>query len=553
MNDHETFHDLDARASAAVTDLRASADARPRPSFDPERSPSIPVTVPGGASHRRSIPRRTLAAAAAAVVLLAGAAVWVAARPDEDRLNPAVRTTDAPRPFVLGSVPDGFSLAGAGEATSGSGAASGAGSAPLVIYGPAPDQPRLGISVLGAFDPEELDVEAEAVEVDGVRAYVLDGRGFGPRALVVQVGATSVIATGRDLGRDELVDLFAGARIVDRSVVLRDGVLPEGWTELGEEPSLIGMANAAAATSGSAGTGSFVAYLAGDVGGEGSDPDALRAVYVASVPGDEVRLHAPELTATESERTTVRGHEAVAGTSLVPASSETATSTSFVSWFERPGELIRLTAIGVPVDELVRMAEDVEPIGREDWKELVERTRLGDFDDGRYQESGGNLVELARGRFDDGTAWVLRVQPADGEGTSGPNASLDLQVALGGDSSSGSSSGSGTAMGSGGEPVEPALGASTTTTQGGRTFGAGFLGADVDTVVLVADDGTELGRAEIVSGSGRRAWVAEATDGVVEVVAHAADGTELGRLGFGAGDASTPPPQSPTTVVVGGP
>ncbi len=42
MNDQNDFQDLDARAAAAATDLRAAAGSRPRPAFDPERSPAIP-------------------------------------------------------------------------------------------------------------------------------------------------------------------------------------------------------------------------------------------------------------------------------------------------------------------------------------------------------------------------------------------------------------------------------------------------------------------------------------------------------------------------------
>ncbi len=53
-----------------------------------------------------------------------------------------------------------------------------------------------------------------------------------------------------------------------------------------------------------------------------------------------------------------------------------------------------------------------------------------------------------------------------------------------------------------------------------------------------------------MSGLGRRAWVAEAVDGVVEVVARSADGTELGRQGFGDGSAPIPR-RSPTTMVEG--
>lgn len=548
MTDHETFQDLDARAASAAGDLHAAAAARPRPAFDPDRSPAIPVGAPP-AGDRRALPRRTLAAVAAVAVLVVGGVIWAAARPDPDDPGPATITTDAPRPFVLGSLPKGFSLAGAAESTGTEESNDGSGSSPLAIYGPAADEPRLGVAVLGPFDPDQLGVGAEPVEVDGVQAYSYDGRGFGPRALVVPIDGTGVMALAPTLDREALVDVVRGARIDGRSVVLRDGALPAGWSRVGEEPSLVGLVSPVAASRGAMGAGSFVAYTAGDVSSSGADPAEVKLVYVSSLAGDEARLHAPELAASTVRRTTIRGHDAVVGSASVDGVDGSTSTSSFATWIERPGELIRLTAVGVADDELVRLAEGVEPIGGEAWRDLVERSQLGDFDDGRYQESQGALVEMARGRFDDGTAWVLRVWPADGEDPTGPNASVDLQVALGGDSSSGSFSGTGTATGGGVEPAEQALGASTSVQQAGRTFGAGFVGADVDSVVLVGEDGAELGRAQIVTGLGRRAWVAEAVDGGAEVVARAADGTELGRQGFG--DGSAPIPAGPTTIVVG--
>lgn len=551
MNDQDIFQELDARAAAAATDLRAAAGSRPRPAFDPERSPAIPVAPPTGAG--RAVPRRTLAAVAAVAVLVAGGVIWAAARPDDDRPGPVTTTTDAPRPFVLGSLPDGFSLAGAGEATGSEPEGAEDSARPLAVYGPAPDQPRVGVAVLGDFDPDGLGLGTDPVEIGGVEAYVFDGKGFGPRAVLVDVAGTGVLALGPTLEHAQLVGLLDGARIVDGSVVVDDEVLPEGWSELGEEPSLVSLISPVAAARGSVGPGSYVGYQSGGLTAE--DSAEVRTIFVSSVPGDEVRLHAPELAAGRTERVNVGGREAVGGSTTTEEVEGAAITTTFVTWLERPGELIRITAMGVPLEELVRIAETVEPIGTEAWDDLVERSLLGDFDTGEYRESGGELVEMARGRFDDGTAWVLRVWPADGEEPTGPNASIDLQVALGGDStsgaSSGSSSGSGTEIGADGEPVEAALGSSSTVEQGGRTFGAGFVGADVDTVVLVGTGGAELGRAEIVSGLGRRAWVAEAVDGVVEVVARSADGTELGRQGFGVG--SAPSQQSPTTVVTGGP
>jgi hypothetical protein len=311
----------------------------------------------------------------------------------------------------------------------------------------------------------------------------------------------------------------------------------------------MGLGSAVAAGRGSVGPGTFVAYSNAAVTTVDTSGD-MQFVLVSSMSGDEARLHALELVATETDRATVRGREAIVGTTWTEGGSGQVTN-SFVSWIERPGELIRISASGVPVDELVRIAETVEPIEAEAWRDLVERSLLGEFDSGEYRESAGELVEMARGRFAGGTAWVLRVWPAEGEELSGPNASIDLQVAIGGDSTSGSSSGSGAVSTSDGQPAETVLGSSTTLNQGGRTFVAGFVGADVDTVVLVGVDGAELGRAELVSGLGRRAWVAEVADGAVAVVARAADGTELGRQGVETGDGSGP--QTATTMISGGP
>jgi hypothetical protein len=263
---------------------------------------------------------------------------------------------------------------------------------------------------------------------------------------------------------------------------------------------------------------------------------------------------------SDVDEVTVRGHQALVAR-VDPGGGDT--DAWVVSWAERPGEVVRVTGIGISRAETLAVAEGVSAADDAEWADLVEQTLLGDL-----RTDLSEMEELGRGRFADGTAWVLRLRPA----TSGPkgesSASLDLSVAIAGDGDTSSSFSSvGTAIdGPGGEtPAPPTFSATTVRRQAGRAFGAGLLTDRVTVVEVVQADGRTRWLAEIVRANGVVAWVAEIPADATELVARDATGAEVGRetipqesadgsSGDGSGSSSGSGSNgSETTVVVGTP
>jgi hypothetical protein len=210
-----------------------------------------------------------------------------------------------------------------------------------------------------------------------------------------------------------------------------------------------------------------------------------------------------------------------------------------VSWQERPGEVVRLTATddggSFTRDEVLAMAEGVRRIAPEEVDGLREEAA-------RHGIGSGDLEEVGSGTFSDGTPWTMVVDPSD----TSP-ASLSLRTAA---PSTGSAAIAGAVeAGPDGEP-----GADTSALPGGVTVaGSAAPGAygwaygaasdDVASVEVRDADGTVLAEATLVASGPVRGWVAEVPGGVplaeparqapaITVVALAADGSVLGELSF---------------------
>lgn len=508
MNDHDPIHRLDDRATRAATDVRDRAAARRRPSFDPARPVDLPTPV---ARPDRSAPRRVLAIAAA-VVLLAGAAGWWATASDEDA-GPATTTGEGLRPHVATDLPAGLAPAGAfhrgdvePDDVTGPGAAIAA-----AFYGPADDDPQLAVA--SGADLAEAD-EGLGAPVDlggGLVARPL-GETFGLPGVLVTGTPEPVILLSRSLSTGALGEIAPSVRFDDgRPEVAADG-LPDGWRLRTREPDLLAAAFPMSATA-AAGEQYGAAYVAeSETGTDGPEVDDRMAI-VLSLPGDDARRASARLLLDDVEDVEVQGEPALVGRSPEggdPSGEELWT----VAWLARPGTLVRVSAYGLDRSETLRVAEGVRPAEGDEWDVLERLTeeRSDQRDVASGQPDGSAGTELGRGTFPDGTDWVLRT--ADG------GIGTELTVGDGGLGGSTSSSG---------EPGAVAFRSFETTDRGARRFGSGLLTDGVDAVELRRTDGSVIGRAVIVVGSGDRAWVAELTEDPVVVVALDGDGRELDR------------------------
>lgn len=531
---------FEQRAAQAGADLRSRAAARPIPPFDASRAMSAPAPALADSPVRRLQGRSRVLAAAAAVVVLAVGATWFAGRSDDGDDDRARVTSTLPRPFRAGVVPDGFTLSSAGEIsdaeTSGEGDTSDE-VLPLHLYGPSAEDPRLGLSVIDTWtDDEDLGPDT-VITIGDRRGRLLEDMGFGKRTVIVTLpnGAGGVALMSQSMTRQELIALAEQVtREGDRPVVPADA-LPSDWREVGLEPDGILMANQLMVLRGSATTSNYVAYV-------GSAPEQ-GAVVVASMPGDVGRLHAVQVAVNQFDDVTVRGHQAIFGEAA--AIPDSGLGEGFVvTWEERPGEIIRVSGYGLDRDAALALAEGIEPVGSAEWKQLVTDSRLGELPETDNPNQGDSV---ARGEFADGTAWILRVQPAEGEADPAMAPQLTLDVALPSSSSS-SSAGSSSQSGASEEVAFPST---SVVEMGGRRFTATVIRGDVASVVGRGADGQVLVTATVGDAESFRWAVLEAVDGVVEVVALDAAGAELGQFDVApVGDIDGE--SSPTTVVSGG-
>ncbi|QXC59975.1 hypothetical protein KSP35_16590 [Aquihabitans sp. G128] len=331
--------------------------------------------------------------------------------------------------------------------------------------------------------------------------------------------------TTRTRSQAELLDLAAGAAVRDGRATIAADALPDGWRLLVSEPDLVSAISPLGAVRGSLDTQQYGAFYADSSGPDGA---MVRTVSVTAVPGDAARLAVAKVLFADVHDVEVDGHVGLTGT--LSAGGDAGGDLRVVAWSPTPGTLVRVTGTALDEAELVRVARSVRPAGRADFAELERKTSLGDLEpadgsSGGSGEGGEVLPELGRGTFADGSEWVLRAGGVeDGTPTS---TALSVSLADG----SGPASGSGSS-GSGGDASGPfdaeALRSAEVVDQGGRRFGSGLVGDAVAKVELRRADGSVAGTAQLVEGSGVKAWVAELTEVPTVVVALDASGKELG-------------------------
>ena len=513
MNDLNQFEELDRRARTAAADVHTRASARPVPPFEANVLPALPRTM-SGTSARSGRSPRPLLAVAAIVVLVVGAAVWVTNRPDRDQGPADQVTTGSNRPFVAGEgLPDGFKVIGAAEIGSASGTTGlGEGYGPLDVYGPSIEDPRLGVTVVG--EAAWLGAETTAVPV------------------------------GSRTGQFEADAIAEHTEVAGTKATVDADALPKGWTLLGSSPYGIADLTPMGALRGASAAKAAIAIYSRDMRGQ--------EMITIQSEGRPAGLDVSRLVQTDVEQVDVRGHDATVGRVTGPLVGD-GIDAWVVRWEERPGELMTVSGVSLSRDQVMAVANGVQPAEPKAWKDLLHRTQLGELSG----EADGS-VQLGRGEFADGTPWILRLYP--GDSGVGRTDSIDLSVALTGDSSSGStgsSSESGTQIDENGNPVPAApvtFPTILTMTKGGRVFIAGLVGPPGVTRVELRGPG-EVGSmdAAVVTAEGRTGWVAELDQAYTEVIAYNSTGQELGRHGVPTVDdhGRMTGPEDPTTTVGG--
>lgn len=523
MTDPHTIDRLDERGRAAGRDLLHRADSRPRPTFDPDLVVEVASTRP----RSRPFDRRSLlavASVAAVVAALVGAALWVGGRDDGDQTPAAQLTSDTIRPYLPTVLPDGLDLAGVAELGVPDSATAVPGLGGLHTYGPAADDPRLGVLVMA----EPLDDEATAIQVGDrtARLHDLGEAAFGP---ILELPTSTDTGPylwflGPDLTTDDLVTVAAGTTLDGYTPVIEPAALPDGWERQGAVASGMEAISPIAGMRAGASDHVLLAQYEGTASG--------RALQVG-VSSQVDLVDAQRLFLADPAEVEVRGHRAVVGRWNLGGDADEMWVTR---WVERPGEVLTVSGIGLSRDEVLAAAESLEPVDPTRWAELLEATALGDLGRGPIDGTG---VELGRGEFDDGTAWVLRLS-APGSSGDALDGTLELDVAIIGDSesSSGSMSSVGTAVDEDGNPVEQpdrVFGTMTTLAKGGRAFATGLVRSDVTWVEVYAQSGAPLATpATLVTAEGHTAWVVEL------------DGTATTIAAFGEGGAALAEESLPT-------
>lgn len=538
-NPTDALTELDDRAGRAARALRAEADRRPVPPFEPDEAMAQPA--PTALADHRSRRRVVIGSIAAACLLVAGIAAWVAGSGDDAGPAGGV-STDLPRPFVLGEVPAALELAWVHEVVESPDPGEGL-EAPLHLYGPDPSEVVLGAALIDGYDAfDEAPPSGfgpELVQVGGRAVQLYEAVGFGPLMVMAQVDGGAVALLGAPDERDGLLALAAEVEARDGAPVFPDGTLEQGWSEVGIEPVGVFLASPVAMGGGGTSDGRFVAYLAVREDGVAASP----MVSVSSLPADPARLHAPALVADRVEAATVRGHEAQVAVAPTPDAVEEGGSMVIVSWLESETELVRLHAVGLSVEEVVALAEGLRAVEPAEWEALVEATLLDDLNP--VDREG---EEIGRGRFDDGTPWVLRALDPSGESTT--QVTLDVAIADDEDGSMGSSA---SASANGGGSDGGVVVSYELLETGGRRFLSGSLDEVAAAVELRADDGTLGGTAAVDEGP-LRWFVLEVPPGSWDLVVLDRGGAEAGRVPVGAdGHVDIDGAHVATTTIVAGP
>lgn len=514
MNDPQILDELDERGRTAGRDLLHRADSRTRPGFDTDLAAALPASAPDP-RHLDRRPLLALVAVAAAVAALVGAAVWVGTR-DEGGQTPAAQvTSDSIRPYLPTDLP-GITLSGVAEVGEPGGATTEPGLGGLHAFGPSVDDPRLAVLVMA----EAIDDDVPTIAV-GDRTGRLHEVAAGSFGAMLEVPASASTTdgpflwfVGPSLTTDELVALAQATTLDGYTPVIDEAALPDGWERHATVAVGLEAISPVAGMRGDTSEHALLAYYEGSASGRS---------LVVGVSGQVELVDVQRLFLTDTTEVEVRGHRAVVGRWNL--GDLDADETWVARWVERPGETISVAGTGLSRDDVLAAAESLQPVEPTRWAELLQATALGDLGGGG---GGGEGVELGRGQFADGTAWVLRLSGDE----AGLDATLELDVAITGDSSStsGSMSSVGAAVDEDGNPVEQpdrVFGSMTTLEKGGRAFVSGLVRADVVRVELYGPDEAPLGGATVVTDGEHTAWVAELGGTDTTVVAFAEDGTRL--------------------------
>lgn len=526
MTDQRELDALDRRAARAAADLRARAGARPRPPFEAEWVDVLPAPPP--VDGRRS--RRPLLVAAAAVVLIAGMALGLVARSgDGDGGVAGPTTTGAFRPFAATELPRGMAVIGAAESPGEQSGPDGDGAIPVDVYGSDGGAPQLGVVLSGELEP--LTAGGETFDLGDGRVATAVDSGLPGSTLQLDLEGTSALLISPELDPPALARIAGGVSVERGRALLDEAQLPDDWRFLGTEPDLFALFSPLS-ISGRTGAPS-AAVLYGPV-----DGDTSAMAIVSSTQGDQFRLDVLRLVSTEVRSVQVRGHDALLATT---ASADTENLLT-VAWLERPGELVRVSGYGLSEDDLLRMAESVEPVEPGAWEAMLREARLGGLvgPDGRPP---GEVI--GEGTFADGAAWVLRAPTTASEGGDFLSLSVDTGEWVGSGGSSGGSVSSGDATVAG-------FGGLNTLDQAGRHFLFGQIGAAVTSVELRRADGSVMVTADLVEGQGIRAWVAELIEPDAAVVALDADGGEVDRIEVSDHGSTSTQSAGPTSTTVEG-
>lgn len=556
----EPLRALDTRAAGAATDLHDRAAARTVPTFDPDLVAARPLPEARPAGRGRAL---AVAAIVVALAALAGVLITQLGHGD-DGTDPAKVVTTEPRPYVVADLPEGFALAGAGEITGTvrdqRGDGDGSRSGPLTVYGPSPEQPALGLAVLPRWEDDATETDGvEPVQVGDRTAYRYDGYGLGRRALIVPQGDQAIVIVSPTLEASEVEAIAAEAEIAEDGTVDLGGFdLPSGWHEVGRAPDVLGSASPLLASADPNEVGKYVLYErnagqrvegsraseatpsvedgsattvpdgdpeSGPASEQGA-PEALLPDFgmltVSSTQGQQFDVQIAALFADSATKAEVRGHDALVTSSGLIDGDGGSTPMRSVTWLERPGEVLRVSGTGLEEADLVAAANSLELVTSAEWKDLVERSQLGEFDPANAGDP--KKVKVADGRFADGTRWLLAAVPSGDPDY--PTPSVDLSVFS---TDNSSSSSSGTASGDGSEPLAAITATDLVSTRGQRFLGA-LVTPEVVRVELRNADGGVVGEPDLVEGGGYRGFAAVAPADAAIAVALAADGSERGRF-----------------------
>lgn len=515
MNDPiDPMEVLDRRAAEAAADLHHRAAARPRPAFD--RGDGAPAPEPRSTGRWAMGSRlRGVAAAAAVAAALAGG-LWAFGGGDDDG---DIAGIEAGRVggYVAGEVLDGMDLLAVVDGSEGEADPpfEELGRGDLALFGPEVADPQLGIVAVESFETGDAGAPLQS---DGGEVRPYDSPGLGRFVVLAEHGEETLVVISPTLGYDELAALVPSIEVDERrTATVALGALPSGWEALGVVAG--GLGDASPAYLGQRGKGTRSALYGGPALASGELQQSYGAegefelVVVESIPGGDVDLHAPKVGVDGWEVAEVRGRPGWRATPAWPVFAEPMT---LLSWVERPGEVIRVTGIGVSPEVVERFASSLRLAPEAEWATLVERTRLGTL----APRNEHDLV--VEGAFEDGTPWTVRIP--DGARPDAPptDVRIALRVGLDGQRTSHST-----------DAMAPSFTAAELVIQEGRRFLAALVEQAVDRVELIGPDGSV---AEVpIQREGGWSWVVAelAGDGLVELVTTATDGTELGRVTFG--------------------